>query len=50
VQKENPKSRPILVLAFFPLSSGVAKRVSINPIAAKDVRKFPDKMLVNRWM
>jgi len=53
VKKANPKSSPILVWTFFPLSLGVAKRASRNPTAAKDVtrdvRKVPDKMLVWRW-
>ena len=50
MKKANPKSSPILVWTFFPLSLGVAKRASRNPTAAKDVirdvRKFPDKKLV----
>lgn len=48
VQKENPSSNPILVLAFFPLSSGEAYKARRKPIAAKDVKKFPDKTLVNK--
>jgi len=48
-QKANPRRRAILVLEFLPLSSGVAKRVSRNPIAAKEVRKLPERTLVKRW-
>ena len=47
-QKAKPRRRLIRVVAFFPLSSGVAKRVRRNPMAANAVRKLPDKMLVKR--
>lgn len=50
VKKANPRSSPILVLTFFPFSSGVAKSVSKHPMPANEVKKFPEKRSVKRCM